>query len=281
MISSSLATATDLSKQERAAAAFILHNPGFVEDHTARELAAAAGVSAATITRLCKRVGLSGFNQFKVEFVAEWKASNGNLYARLSEPLIDSPGKEAPVDEQVEMMSRFYNRVVYEMARLIEPEEFDRLCREVAACRRVDLFGTGLNLGACEQAAFKLQTLGIEAHAQTAINVQALKRGSLAGKRVAILTSHTGGANGAMLEAANGLKAAGVLVVALTPDRSSPLGRRADLCIRTFRTETVDRLSLLAYPISVSYVFDLLYATLLAQEIDAMFPQTAREYYAS
>ena len=42
----------------------------------------------------------------------------------------------------------------------------------------------------------------------------------------------------------------------------------------------MDRLSLLAYPISLQYVFDLLYAMLLARGIDAVYPKTAREYYA-
>lgn len=280
MIVSKLAAAENFSKQERKAAAFILRNPDFIKDHTAKELAEAAGVSPSTITRLCKDLGVEGFNQFKVEYVAEWEASNGNLYARLSKPLVESSSEEKAANEEIELMSRFYNRVIYEMERLIDPDELDELCQQIATLRKVGLYGTGLNYGACEQAAFKLQTLGIDAQAFTSANIQALEHRPKQTHQIAILTSHTGGASGNMVETATILKRNGIPVAAITPDRSSELGSLSDICIRTFRTSTVDRLSLLAYPISLQYVFDVIYATLLAQELDDMYPNTAREYYA-
>lgn len=279
MLVETLAHAQNLTQQERAVATYVLKHPGFLESHTARELAEMAHVSAATVTRLCRKIGMDNFNRFKVEFVAEWKASNGNIYASLSKPLIESGELGADEHGLTETTARFYNRIVLELTRRIDTDQVAEICQLIARRKSVDLYGTGINLGACEEAAFKLQTLGVRAQVMTAPNIQALMRGGAEDGPISILTSHTG-ENRATIETAQVLKANGAMIVAITPDRSSSLGSLADRCIRTFRTASVDRLSLIAFPISLNFIFDLIYATLLSSEIENMFPKTAREFYA-
>ena len=279
MLVDTLAQAQHLTQQERAVATYVLKHPGFLESHTARELADMAHVSAATVTRLCQKIGMESFGKFKVEFVAEWKASNGNIYASLSKPLIEPAELGSDEHGLTETTARLYNRIVLELTRRIDTDQVTEVCRLVAQRGAVDLYGTGINLGPCEAAAFKFQTLGVRAQALTAPNIQALMRGGAPDGFVSVLTSHTG-ENRATLETAQVLKANGSTVVAITPDRSSSLGSMADCCIRTFRTASVDRLSLLAFPISLGFIFDLMYATLLSSEIENMFPKTAREFYA-
>lgn len=280
MIVDTLVATKDLTPQEHALAVYVLRNPDYVESHSGRELASAAGVSAATVTRLCQHIGLAGFNEFKVGFVAEWKASNGNVYARLSDPLIGNAEKRATTADCLALMPRFYNRAAYEMARFIELGDFELLCDEVRSRRRIDLYGVGANYGPLDQAAFKLQTLGIWAAALTAINIQALKNDDESSGRLAIITSHTG-VNPGMIEIAKDLREIGTLIVSLTPSAKSPLARLSDLHFKTFKTSSLDRLSLLAYPFSLHYFFDLLYTALLSPEIEKAFQQTASEYYAT
>ncbi len=279
MIANDLASIPKTSVAEYAAAQFLLGNPDFVMGHSAKEIALEANVSAATITRLCRRVGMDSFNEFKLRYVTEWTSSSGNLYARLSTPLISESQGEKDGESFSSLVHRFYGRMLYEQARIIEQGALDHLCEILKISTHIDLYGTGINQGIVEQAAFKLQTLGCNAQALTAINMQSVLRQEKDSRRSAIITSHTG-ANPSMVETATALRRNGVFVASLAPDTSSELGKASDICIRTFRTTTPDRLSLLAYPIAVQYVFDVIYTTLLSSEIKDMYPKTAREYYA-
>ena len=276
MIAEDLANLANPTPQERTVIRFILEQPSFVGEHTAEELARATFTSAATITRLCKRVGFRGFADFKVRFVSEWSASSGSQYARLTAPLVEHEAKPAEISD---LMPRFYNRVIYETNRLLDFEKLDDLCRRIAAGRRIFVYATGLNRALGEEFCFKMQTLGIDAQASDTVNVQALKHGQDVRLDVAVVISHSG-VNAHLLDMCRLLRGQGIWCAALTPAEASPIARACDLSLRLFRTTSTDRLSLLSYPISARYIFDLVYGTLFSQSIDDIFDLTAAEFYA-
>ncbi len=79
-----------LSRQERRAADFILENLGDIAVYSATELAERSGVSKATVSRLFRRLGYSGSQEFRDE--ARQLRNRGV-------PVMTEPGDGAPTDD--------------------------------------------------------------------------------------------------------------------------------------------------------------------------------------
>ena len=60
-----------MTEHERDICNYILEHPEKVESISSRELGHATFTSAASVTRLCQKLGMKGFPEFKIQFVRE------------------------------------------------------------------------------------------------------------------------------------------------------------------------------------------------------------------
>lgn len=266
-----------LTPQEQAIVDYIINNPDFIEKCTARDLATASFTSAPTVTRLCQKLGFSGFPEFRLRFVSEQRASKRNLFADLSKALVTS-GSSA--EELHRALPQFYNSIIYETSAHLDPDKLDSLKNLVLSASAIDIYATGMNYHIASRAAFHFQTLGISCCALDEANVHMLERLTPSDRRLSFLLSHTG-SNCKIVEIATILTDLRLATVAITESASSPLAGLADTTIELFSTPAPDKLSLLSYSISLSYVFDLLYTVLLAEEIGGMFTESSTSFYSS
>lgn len=75
-------------RQERHAASFILENPQEVAVMSMRDQARLANVPPSTMTRLAKRIGLSGYDELKDIYIDSVRAK-GNAYGGRAEALVE------------------------------------------------------------------------------------------------------------------------------------------------------------------------------------------------
>lgn len=66
-----------MTERERDICNYILEHPEKVESISSRELGHATFTSAASVTRLCQKLGMKGFPEFKIQFVRELQ--NGQM----------------------------------------------------------------------------------------------------------------------------------------------------------------------------------------------------------
>ena len=263
--------------QERAVIDFIVQNPTFIETCTARELAQASLTSAPTVTRLCQKLGFNGFADFRLRFVSEQRASRKNLYTDLSRALFQTGSS---VDETHRLLPQLYNTIVYETNAHVTSEKIAQLKDLVRSARHIDLYATGINRHIAEQAAFNFQSVGIACNVYDEAIVPLVERLSPSDRHLSFLLSHTG-ANAKIVEIARILAQRRLAVAAITENAASPLAELADVTIELFAAPKPNRLYLMAYTISLRYLFDLLYTALLADEFDEMLPESPREFYAA
>lgn len=279
MIIEELACLPHVTHQERAVIELIARDPGIVEHSTAKGLAQAAHTSTPTVTRLCQKLGYRGFADFRLKFVAEWRASSGHIYAELAQPVVGEQTSAADLDE---LLPRLYNRVAYETARLVNSDAIGRVCRLIEQRPRVDCYAMGLLGGIARETAFKLQTLGLESQAFETVNIQMIKHAPTAAKRCALLFSQTG-ESAAILDVATRLAHNDVPMVAITPVTDRGIAQSATHVLPTYRTLGADRLSLVTLTLSMRYAIDRLYTGLLAQSFATSMEtaqQTFAEFYA-
>ena len=64
-----------MTERERDICNYILEHPEKVESISSRELGHVTFTSAASVTRLCQKLGMKGFPEFKIQFVRELQKS--------------------------------------------------------------------------------------------------------------------------------------------------------------------------------------------------------------
>lgn len=277
MILEELRKVRTLTSQEQVVADYILKDPEHILNLTTRQLAAETYVSAATVTRLCQRLGEKGFSNFKLRLIAELNAQKSDVYTNIAGPLMEYGLSAEQISERG---LQFYRRVTYETKRKFTTDKMKKIRAMVQEAEVIEIYGTGINYGIAQNASFKFQSLGLRCQAYNELNVQNLANSNLSGKRrVSFLVSHTG-ANPAVLRIAKIFKQHKNPVIALCEDENSPLGKHADVHVGVINMGDLSMLSLLSYPLSCNYIFDMIYMSILTTNINKQFRMTARDFYA-
>ena len=180
----------------------------------------------------------------------EHSISAEGLLAQLNKPLIRNSYSAADV---MNIMPRYYSRVIYETSSHLSVEAVSQALELLGKAQAVDLYGSGINHGMLERFSFQLQTLGKA-------------------------SSHTG-KNHAMVEAAQILSRRHLPVIGISSDPSSALAKASDVHLSIFTTPTIDKLSLVTYPVSLGYVTNLLYTALLPTRMAQMFDEGSATFY--
>ncbi|MCY0386487.1 MurR/RpiR family transcriptional regulator [Robbsia sp. Bb-Pol-6] len=120
-----------LSKQECIAANYILAHPNKVAVMSMRDLARLSAVAPATMTRLAKRLGLSGYEPLKSAFV-ETMRSQGSPYGGRAQKMVllnEKIGERAHVQELI-------HGAVDHIQRIYEKDNVDAIIRAARKLRR-------------------------------------------------------------------------------------------------------------------------------------------------
>lgn len=278
MILDELKSIPKTTPQDQTLIDFILKNPSHVLSLTTRQLAQETYTSASAVTRLCQKLGERGFTDFKLRLAAELNSQKNGFYADISGPLMEY-GLSA--EQLTERGIQFYNRVAYETKRKLTPEKLLKISSLIRNANMIEIYGTGINYGIAQNASFKFQSLGLCCQAYNELNVQNLANSSTNKiKRVVFLVSHTG-TNPSLLRIAKIFKKSRTPMIVLCEDENSPLAKYADVHVGVINMGDLNMLSLLSYPLSCEYIFDMAYMSILTTTINKQFHMTAKDYYAN
>ena len=102
MIMDRLKNTTNLTVQESAVADYIEKNPQSILNMSSHELAHASYVSPSTIVRLCQKLGLSGYTEFKSVYTGEYAQ-----YVESKQVILDLPfNKDSKIDDIIHTLKR-------------------------------------------------------------------------------------------------------------------------------------------------------------------------------
>ena len=146
-----IAAYPSLSPAERQAADFILSDPDAVPHLSIKQIAARAGVSMPTVTRLVRRAGYSGFTELRIALAGSFT-------------------KNKPVasgDDDGEFFSKLMLGQMRSVEAALKAADEERICalakRLVTSTGCVLLCGAGAAAGIAESAGSALVELGIRA----------------------------------------------------------------------------------------------------------------------
>lgn len=228
-----------LSGAEQAIATFILEQPHALDSMSAAQLAATAGVSEATVFRLCRELGFVGYTDLRDQVTAA---------AERFDPSFLEPVQLAERFQPLGRMHSFAHDAIRSLidALSITDHEIDQAADIIHASRRVIISGVGgYTARIAEMAAFGLQRVGITCMLWLDTQAEQVTPNMFTPYDAVIGISYSGNNRGVagLLEKASH---AGAKCLSVTNYRFSPVAKQSHIALVTsFRESQIQNFDLL------------------------------------
>jgi DNA-binding MurR/RpiR family transcriptional regulator len=232
----------------------ILARPELAIYASVNEVAAAAGVSEATVMRFCRLLGFRGFQDFKIALARELVTPIKRLHEEVAEG-----------DDAATMVHKVFQAnlaALQDTLAVLDMEAMASAAQWLQAARLLLLIGVGTSGPIVEDAANKFFRLGLLVRAVTDAHLMMMAAALLTPADVLLAVSHSGSTRDTV-ETAKTAKNAGARVICITNNSLSPLTKTADLVLVTASRETRFRQEAMASRLCQTSIIDSLY-TLMA-----------------
>lgn len=206
----------EIFKAEKKVADFILKNPELAIDANVSELANFSGVSDATVIRLCKHLGYSGYYQMKICLSRDIGRQDSPINA-----------EEETADTSVGAYFKRMGEQIGNIGTAIEEDSFWKIVKLLKNSSRVYLIAQGNTAPLAMYTSFRLERLGIRCSA----NLQPeyfINHINLAQRDESVLAISWSGTSKSVVKAMELARERELKVAAITGYRYSPVSRMAD-----------------------------------------------------
>jgi len=238
----------------RKVADVVLARPEMAVYASVNEVAAAGGVSEATVMRFCRLLGFRGFQDFKIALARELVTPLQRLHEEVAEG-----------DDAATIVHKVFQANVaalQDTLAVLNMEAMEEAARWLRAARLLLIIGVGTSGPIAEDAANKFFRLGLPVRAQTDAHLMMMAAALLTPADVLLAVSHSGSTRDTV-ETTKVAKDAGAKVIGITNNSLSPLTKTADLVLVTASRETRFRQEAMASRLCQTSTIDSLY-TLMA-----------------
>jgi DNA-binding MurR/RpiR family transcriptional regulator len=173
-----------LPPSERKIALFIMDHPEEAINSTASELGVRSSTSGAAVIRLCKSLGLKGFQELKLKVA-------GDLNKAPSEGYRDIIPQESH-SSIIEKMTNNSIQSLKETAGIINQDELERAVNVIKRSKKLHFFGVGASGIIAQDAQQKFLRINKQATAFTDVHMAAMLIGNVSPSDVVIGISFSG-----------------------------------------------------------------------------------------
>lgn len=246
----------DLTQNEKTLVCYMQDNPENFIKMSASEISKACFISTSSIYRLCKKVGLAGLAELKVQV-----SLSINEYLKEQNSLnFDYPFKQNETQNQVVLkMKELYEQTVQSSLNLIDLNILKLVASTLKKAKYIDFYTSAGNIYFAENFKFQMQEIG------TFINVpieeyhQLLTASTSDGKHVAIIVSFEG--RGLIAEnLASILKKNNTPIILISSTNENPITKYADYHLYLSSNENhFNKISSFSTRLSLLYLLDCIY----------------------
>ena len=218
-----------LSSSEKRVANAVLQDPDKMIFWTVNDLGERAKVGDATILRFCRKLGLSGYQEFKL------------LLAQSLPPLRQDGGGKGheDADEQTSLIRRTMNTnrlAIQDTTELLDPASLKQAAERMIRARSVHFFGVGSSGLTAADARLRFMRIGIPCSYVPDSHVQVMDAALMTPDDVAFCITYSGSTKD-MLEIIQTAKARGACTIVLTGHSRSPIIAHAEIALFTVSKE--------------------------------------------
>ncbi|GGP12036.1 MurR/RpiR family transcriptional regulator [Oceanobacillus neutriphilus] len=248
---------------EKNAAVYILENPEEIVRLSIKELSNRSGSSQAAITRLCKNIGVSGFQDLKLRIAGDLQTSELNIYN----------GNEIISDENVnsliEKVSQKNVESIRQTLKILEKNSVEEAIEALNNANRIDFYGAAASQVIAQDAQQKFLRINKYCTAYEDAHLQLTSSVTLRETDVAVGISYSGETKH-VLSAIRNAKQNNAVTVAITRYGKNTLSELVDihLCVSSVESDLV-RSAATASRIAQLNIIDILFTGVASRNYDA------------
>ncbi|MGG0643161.1 MurR/RpiR family transcriptional regulator [Sporosarcina gallistercoris] len=179
-----------------------------IEKKSITDLADEIDVSPSSITRFCKRIQFTTFQQMKYAMLAKRHAPHA-------------------ADAEADLISDYYKRIITSTKQFIDPQQTDRIAADLSGAERVMFCGIGNSGLIALEFNSRIERMGINSTVATDAHAMVMKSALLRANDVFMCFSYTGKTQ-SVLDAAQQAKDGGARVIVITTNDAAELTALAD-----------------------------------------------------
>lgn len=213
-----------LKTAEKKAADLLIEKPDFFANATIVEVADKAGCSEATIFRLARKLGYSGYNELKSVLIEGRNNNPIYLYKGITE--------EDSCERVVKKVFQASIHALEDTLNVLDMEEYEKAVDAIFNAPKVVLCGVGDAATVARSGYLKFIRIGLNVQMSDDLDLQLMSVSHLGKGDVVIAISHTGKTR-SILEVVKYAKTVGATVVCITNYPVSPLAKHSDIVLLT------------------------------------------------
>jgi DNA-binding MurR/RpiR family transcriptional regulator len=251
-----------LPAAEKKAAQYVLDEPRKVLHCNITELAKHCGVSQAAIVRLCRRIGIEGFSDFKLRL-------SYDVFRTTDERFLPDLQIESAMDGP-QVVKGVIGNLQRSLARLQSLCDVNLLSQAADRIRFAPMnyaFGVGASGLAAQDFYQKMIRIGIPCAHSHDTDFQVIAACNLTKEDTALVISNSG-ETAAMTAVSGWAKKNGAFLITLTMETDNTLRRNADLPLLVPSLEQVYRTGASVSRINQLAVIDMLFSLLIFKDLD-------------
>ena len=265
----------DFSHSEKEIAHYILNEGEKVLNLSIKELAKKTYTSPATIVRLCHKLGLEGYGDFKIKYSAELQFD----LAHTDRIDVNFPFNEEDNDSMIAYKLASLNQeVIAETIQLIDFEQLHQIVELLDQNKDIDIYGTGNSLLAAMSFQHKMMRIR-NVNLKMLAGEQVFMSYNSNENKIAMIISYSGETN-EIKPIVERIKINGGTIIAITSLNNSFLRKNADICLTMCSKENIiNKIGVFSSKISSDYIIDLIYSMIFQKHYhDLMINKVSMGY---
>ena len=246
-----------LSDTERKVADYILAHPSDVIYLSITDMAANSGVSDATVVRLCKRLGMHGYQELKVNLAQDIVSPLERIHEAVTEN--DSIGDVMKKVFQTTAQALQYT------ARIVNVQQLEQAVDTLEHAQRIVIFALGNSASVAKDMQHKLLRLGMNATAYCDNHMQRIVCAHLQKGDVCVCISNSGSSRD-VVDAAKFAHGKGATIISMTGVGRSPLSETGDIWLESASQETQYHILAMSSRIAQYTMIDSIYTCLALRQ---------------
>ncbi|SHH60807.1 MurR/RpiR family transcriptional regulator [Virgibacillus chiguensis] len=235
-----------LSKTEKKVADYVINNSQHMLNIHIKDLASRIQVSVATITRFCKKVGVSNFVEFKI------------LLRDAVEQTVES-------DEVIDIAAQVYHSVIKSTHSIATMNDYERVSNWIQQANRIHIYGIGSSGLSAEELKIRLTRMGYSVDTHTDSHAMVINASILTKSDVVIAISSSGQTK-EVIDSVHIAKSKGAKIVSITNFSETNLAHQSDAILYTTSIQHYQAKGFMNSQLSILICLDILSMMLLTDE---------------
>ncbi len=256
----------NFTQSEKEIARYILNHGDDVLNMSVKELANVTYSSPATIVRLCKKIGLAGYNDFKIKYSAELQYDLHHSNRIDVNFPFDKDDSYKKICHKLETMSQ---EVIANTIQLIDFQELEKIVDIIYQYPAIDIYGFGNSLLAAMSFQHKMMRIGKDVNMRILQGEQGFLSYNSNKNHLAMIISYSGETK-ELIQIAQTLKGKKTPIIVLTSIGDNRLSHFATYTLNIDSREKIfTKIAPFSSQISMEYLLNIIFSCVFQKDYDA------------